>query len=228
MKAGVRMTRGWPRDESVTQLDRELAREERLRASRRNVLVAAAAVALVAGLVVGAVALATRPASGRAAPAFATASSAVAAAPAAAPAPAGDLAASAKAPAGATAPRAARPPTAAKPAPKAAPAAAAPKAPKRKPAAKTAVVSAGKVQRFTIAIGAKGYAPSRIVAKAGTPIVLTVGKGEGCAAGFDMPKLGVHIDNSAGSASAELGALKAGSYQYTCSMGMVTGELVVR
>ena len=88
--------------------------------------------------------------------------------------------------------------------------------------------SSPSVQRLSIAIGATGYEPARLLAKAGVPTQLTVGKGEGCAAGFEIPSLGVHLDNSAGPAKAQLGALKAGQYRYTCSMGMVSGTLVVR
>jgi heme/copper-type cytochrome/quinol oxidase subunit 2 len=83
-------------------------------------------------------------------------------------------------------------------------------------------------QRFKIAIGDAGYEPSRITAKADSPITLTVGKGEGCAAGFTIPELGVNADNSSGSVTVRLGKLKSGSYTYMCAMGMVSGELVVR
>lgn len=91
-----------------------------------------------------------------------------------------------------------------------------------KPAAKPAA------QHFGIAIGAKGYEPSQIVAKAGAPISLTVARGEGCAAGFKMPSLHVSGDNSSGPTTLSLGVLKPGTYAYTCSMGMVSGRLIVR
>jgi plastocyanin len=83
-------------------------------------------------------------------------------------------------------------------------------------------------QRFKIVIGTVGYEPASITAKAGSSVTLTVGKGEGCAAGFNMPELGVHADNSSGPVTIRLGKLKAGSYTYTCSMGMVSGTLRVR
>jgi len=84
------------------------------------------------------------------------------------------------------------------------------------------------LQHFKIAIGRIGYEPSSISAKAGSPVTLTVGKGAGCAAGFNMPELGVRADNSSGSVTIKLGKLKKGSYTYTCSMGMVSGTLRVR
>jgi plastocyanin len=114
-------------------------------------------------------------------------------------------------------------------------------APKKKTAAKKVVppkvapsriVSASPArtavaQRFKITIGRVGYEPASISAKAGSPVTLTVGKGEGCAAGFNMPELGVRADNSSGPVTVKLGKLKAGSYTYTCSMGMVSGTLRV-
>jgi plastocyanin domain-containing protein len=87
---------------------------------------------------------------------------------------------------------------------------------------------APSAQRVAIKIGTKGYEPDHIVVRAGVPVVLTVGKGEGCAAGFELGALGVHLDNSAGAATARLGALKPGTYTFTCSMGMVSGKLVAR
>ena len=88
--------------------------------------------------------------------------------------------------------------------------------------------SSTSVQHFAIAIGRAGYEPESITAQSGRSITMTVGKGEGCAAGFNMPKLGVHADNSSGPVTIRLGKVKAGTYIYTCSMGMVSGELVVR
>ena len=83
-------------------------------------------------------------------------------------------------------------------------------------------------QRFDIKIGRTGYEPSTIVAAPGRPITLTVGKGEGCAAGFLIPSLGVSKDNSSGKVAIRLGALKPGTYVFSCGMDMVRGNLVVR
>ena len=83
-------------------------------------------------------------------------------------------------------------------------------------------------QRFTIKIGELGYEPSVIRASAKAPITLSVAKGVGCAAGFYMPSLGVEKDNSSHSVTFSLGKLEAGTYRYTCGMGMVEGRLVVR
>lgn len=103
------------------------------------------------------------------------------------------------------------------PAPKIAPA---PK-PKPKPAAPA-------VQRLVVGLGQFGYDPSTLTAKAGTPIQLTVAQGEGCAAGFLIPQLGIAADNTTGPAIVKLPALKPGRYRFTCGMEMVEGRLVVQ
>ena len=100
------------------------------------------------------------------------------------------------------------------------PAPPAPKPPAPKPSA--------TAQRFDIAIGTRGYEPSSITAGADRPIELTVAQGEGCAAGFLMPALGVEEDNSAGPVTVRLGRLEPGTYAFTCGMAMVTGKLIVR
>lgn len=100
--------------------------------------------------------------------------------------------------------------------------------PKASAAPKPEGATAPVVQRFRLAIGAVGYEPDRIVAKAGAPVELTVARGEGCASGFALPDLDVLRDNSKGPVTVRLAALKPGSYTFTCGMGMVTGTLVVR
>lgn len=92
----------------------------------------------------------------------------------------------------------------------------------------SAITKAAATQHFSIAIGAVGFEPSRIVASSDAPITLTVAKGEGCAAGFVMPSLGIRADNSAGPAKVKLGQLKAGKYIFSCAMQMVQGSLLVQ
>jgi len=100
-----------------------------------------------------------------------------------------------------------------------------------KPVAKRAEVKVPKasptVQTYRIAIGVTGYRPSVVNASASSPIVLSVQRGEGCAAGFLIPGLGVDKDNSGGPVSIRLGRVPAGSYQFSCGMEMVTGTLIV-
>ncbi len=83
-------------------------------------------------------------------------------------------------------------------------------------------------QRFSIRIGRTGYEPSVVSASSKSPITLSVGKGQGCAAGFVMPSLGIQKDNSQGTVTFSLGKLKPGTYRFNCAMGMVSGRLVVR
>jgi len=84
------------------------------------------------------------------------------------------------------------------------------------------------VQRVTVKIGTYGYEPSVVEVTAGTPIELTVGRGDGCAAGFLVPDFGIAADNSSGPVTLQLSALQPGSYSFTCGMGMISGEIVAR
>jgi len=112
------------------------------------------------------------------------------------------------------------------PAPAAKAALAVPQAiPAPKPVPKPAAASS---QHLRIAIGSSGYEPSQLTASTGSPITLTVGKGDGCAAGFLMPELGIDADNSQGAVTLKLGKLKAGTYRFGCAMEMVGGQLIVR
>jgi plastocyanin domain-containing protein len=83
------------------------------------------------------------------------------------------------------------------------------------------------VQQVSIAVGAAGYEPSTVSVHSGAPIRITVAQGQGCAAGFLMPRLGISQDNSAGPITFEVGPLDRGTYTFTCGMGMLTGQLVV-
>jgi hypothetical protein len=85
-----------------------------------------------------------------------------------------------------------------------------------------------EAQRLSIAIGSNGYEPSVVRASSDRPLVLSVGRGEGCAAGFLIPKLGVDSDNSTGPVTVDLGRVPTGEYQFSCGMEMVTGTLIVR
>lgn len=88
--------------------------------------------------------------------------------------------------------------------------------------------ASGSGQTLSIGIGPNGYEPSTVEARAGVPITLKVGQGSGCRSGFVIPSLGVQQDVSAGPATIQLGALKPGTYPFSCAMNMVKGELVVR
>lgn len=96
-----------------------------------------------------------------------------------------------------------------------------------KPAKKPSAKKSSSTQRFTIGIGDAGYEPFAIRASSDSPITLTVEQGEGCAAGFTIPSLGISEDNSTGPVTIKLGTLEAGTYRYACAMDMVEGQLVV-
>jgi hypothetical protein len=100
--------------------------------------------------------------------------------------------------------------------------------PAPRPSQKQGAKPGSTTQRFSIAIGGAGYDPDHILAKTGSPIVLTVAQGEGCASGFGIPQLGLFRDNSSGPVTVRISKPKRGEYTYTCGMGMVTGTLVVR
>lgn len=102
------------------------------------------------------------------------------------------------------------------------------KPPVEKLATAKPATSKPRTQRLRIAIGSQGYEPGVVRAESGRPIVLAVGRGEGCAAGFLIPELGVERDNSSGPITVNLGDLPAGKYRFSCGMDMVSGTLIVR
>lgn len=207
-------------EDSAGILSRRMERENRRRAERRRsiVLVASLALAGVLLLTIAGVAMAVRssdtPAADRAKDAG------VAAAPTQAPLVAPQPAPSEPPPtASAGSPGAVAPPEPAKdPARKVKPLS----KPRKKPKASESS------QHYSIKIGGTGYAPSVVKATSGSPITLTVGKGEGCAAGFTIPSLGIEKDNSQGPVTFSVGRLKPGTYRFACAMDMVEGNLVVR
>lgn len=93
---------------------------------------------------------------------------------------------------------------------------------------KAAPASKPVIQKLSINIGSAGYEPALVEAKADAPIELIVAQGEGCAAGFLMPDLGLTADNTAGPTTLALGKLEKGTYRFTCGMDMVEGHLVVQ
>jgi hypothetical protein len=209
------------RTDAINTLSSELAREERSRSSRRLVGIAVGLVMVGLVLIGGVVALASRKPTP---PLSAAATTAAPSSAAKALASTREVVSADPVVRGSVQ----EPPVdSAAPGPKPKP------KPKPKPnptstTSRTAPVAKRAEQRVAIAIGAAGYAPSRLVVHAGAPVVLTVGKGEGCAAGFELPSLGLHLDNSAGPVTKRLGALKPGTYKFSCSMGMVSGVLVAR
>jgi cytoskeletal protein RodZ len=210
-------------EEAAEQLRRRMERDERQRATARRTagVVAAAAVVgallLTIGLAAVSRASAREPIQSLSAPQLS--------APVKTPAP--EVASQAAVPKVAAEPKPA-PRKAAASSPKAA-VLRSTKAPTVAPAPKhPTAASAPAPQHLTIKIGASGYEPSTLTASSKSPIKITVGKGEGCAAGFVIPTLGINMDNSRGAVTLSVGRLKPGRYVYHCSMDMVQGTLVVR
>lgn len=86
----------------------------------------------------------------------------------------------------------------------------------------------GGVQKVTIDLTTGSYSPNQITAKAGVPIELDFkGPATGCNGYVVSQQLGFSQDMSNGG-TIQVPALKAGTYQWTCSMGMYTGQLIVK
>lgn len=93
-------------------------------------------------------------------------------------------------------------------------------------AGKTTV--SGDVQRVTIDLTTGSYSPNRITAKAGVPLELVFkGPASGCNGQVVSQQLGFQQDVSNGG-TIKVGALKAGNYEFSCSMGMYIGQIVVK
>ena len=213
-----RRTQGKPEDAS-TILARRLERESRLRAERKRAAVLAISLASAGVLLLGAVgvALATRPGDAAADGVITAGQTELSTAAASSPSPALPD----------EAPIETTTDVAPAVAPDESPAVVAPEA-KTAPNPSKKASGSTTVQRFTIDIGDAGYEPSVVNASAASPITLTVAKGEGCAAGFTIPSLGIQKDNSGGPVTFSLGRLKAGTYRFACAMDMVEGTIVVR
>ena len=84
----------------------------------------------------------------------------------------------------------------------------------------------GGVQAIAVKVGTT-YSPNIIKLKAGVPAEITFGQGGGCTAQVVSSDLGFSEDLSAGPKVVQLPALKAGTYSFSCGMGMVFGKIVV-
>jgi plastocyanin len=90
----------------------------------------------------------------------------------------------------------------------------------------TATVENG-VQIVNIAIEGGTYVPNTIAVKAGMPVkVVFTGKAKGCLAKPTFKALDKKLDlTTAGSGTIDLGSVKAGTYKFTCGMGMNGGTI---
>ena len=103
---------------------------------------------------------------------------------------------------------------------------------KKAPAVSGSTVTASGTQLIDVAIKDGTYSPNRFTAKAGTPIDVkfTVdGKPvKGCLSMPTFKSLGKSITLTTGTKTVSLGALAPGTYEFTCSMGMNAGQIVVQ
>ncbi len=84
------------------------------------------------------------------------------------------------------------------------------------------------VQKVRVEASAGQYSPNRIVVRAGTPIEIVFGQGDGCLAEVVFDDFGITKDLTRGGATVTLPALDRGEYTFHCGMNMVSGKLVVQ
>jgi hypothetical protein len=90
-----------------------------------------------------------------------------------------------------------------------------------------AVVEADGVQRIAVD-ASNGYDPNVIVLEAGTPAEITFSEGYGCMAEVMSADLGFFEDLQSGPKTVALDGLAAGTYDFSCGMEMVFGQVVVQ
>lgn len=84
------------------------------------------------------------------------------------------------------------------------------------------------VQKISVDLSSGSYNPSEIVLKAGVPAEITFGQASGCLSQVQSQDLGFAEDLSGGPKTIKLPGLKAGTYSFSCGMGMVFGSVVVK
>jgi hypothetical protein len=94
------------------------------------------------------------------------------------------------------------------------------------PSASAAV--SGAVQTISVDLSQGYYDPTVIEAKAGVPLEITFGQGQGCLAKVLIPAFSVEQDLASGGALVKLPAMGPGEYEFSCGMRMVFGKIVVK
>jgi plastocyanin len=98
----------------------------------------------------------------------------------------------------------------------------------RGPAVTGSATVAGGVQKISVDLSSGSYNPNTIQLKAGVPAEITFGQASGCTGVVQSQQLGFSEDLSSGPKTVKLAGLQAGTYQFACGMGMVTGTIVVQ
>jgi len=83
------------------------------------------------------------------------------------------------------------------------------------------------VQHFDVDMSSGAYVPDRITAKAGVPVQITFGQGQGCVQRLVFPSFDIDADMTQGPKTFDLGALEPGEYTWACGMDMQHGVLIV-
>ena len=84
------------------------------------------------------------------------------------------------------------------------------------------------VQKVSVTPGGGKFSPNVIMLKAGVPAEITFGQGTGCLNGAMSKDLGFKVTVINGAQTVALpGDLKKGTYQFSCTMGMICGVIVV-
>jgi hypothetical protein len=83
-------------------------------------------------------------------------------------------------------------------------------------------------QTISVDLSQGYYDPTVIEAKAGVPLEITFGQGQGCLAKVLIPAFSVEQDLASGGALVKLPAMGPGEYEFSCGMRMVFGKIVVK
>lgn len=86
----------------------------------------------------------------------------------------------------------------------------------------------GNVQKIAVDVSKGYYDPSSIVLKAGVPAEITFSQSSGCTQIVQSQDLNFSADLGQGPQTVKLAALQPGTYTFTCGMGMVSGQIVVK
>ena len=93
----------------------------------------------------------------------------------------------------------------------------------------TAAAAGGGTQQVTITVRG-GYEPAQVRVRAGTPVRLMFDRQEtsGCSEELVIPEFGIRRYLPAHSTTpVEITPRDAGTYEFTCGMGMLRGRLIV-
>jgi hypothetical protein len=86
----------------------------------------------------------------------------------------------------------------------------------------------GEVQRIAVDLSQGFYDPTIIQAKAGLPLEIAFGQGQGCLSTVLVPSADIRQDLTNGGAVVKLPAMQPGEYEFSCGMKMVFGKIVVK